>query len=125
MQAYEWHQAEISAIALTKNGSLIASADVRKNVYVTEVSTGNRLIDGQWTYHKTKITSMAWSPDGTKLASGSVDSNINVFDIDKPVQRVAVDGAHYGAITDITFIFNNVISSTSSDGTIALSEIWF
>eukprot|EP01054_Gregarina_sp_Poly1_P010125 Gregarina_sp_Poly_1__10124@NODE_68_length_16344_cov_127_756773_g58_i0_p2_GENE_NODE_68_length_16344_cov_127_756773_g58_i0NODE_68_length_16344_cov_127_756773_g58_i0_p2_ORF_typecomplete_len900_score153_66WD40/PF00400_32/0_015WD40/PF00400_32/1_5e02WD40/PF00400_32/0_016WD40/PF00400_32/0_86WD40/PF00400_32/31WD40/PF00400_32/2_6e03WD40/PF00400_32/5_1e02WD40/PF00400_32/0_02WD40/PF00400_32/0_00064WD40/PF00400_32/3_1e02ANAPC4_WD40/PF12894_7/0_53ANAPC4_WD40/PF12894_7/1_2e02ANAPC4_WD40/PF12894_7/8_1e02ANAPC4 len=118
----ETHIKEISAVALNHNGSLLASADLKREIKVFEIESRKALIESQWNYHSTKVSGLDWSPDGTKLVSASTNE-VFIWDIDKPFESISVKDAQTGNIQFVRFIFNNIVVSAGSDGVMKVYEV--
>ena len=75
----EGHSEKVWSVALSPNGSKIASGGVDNTVRVWEAATGKRVLDGPLEGHNGTVWSVAWSPDGSKIASGSRDNTVRVW----------------------------------------------
>jgi WD40 repeat protein len=91
---------EISAVAFSPNGKILACSDQRATIKLFEVATGEELrtLEG----HTQDVESLAFSPDGHMLASGSYDRSIRLWDI--PSGRLLRSiTAHTNAVTTLAF----------------------
>jgi polar amino acid transport system permease protein len=99
------------AVALSDDGSLVASAD-EDTVQVWDVQSGEllRAIEGYWrdekedTWigHQEPVTSLAFSPDGQLVASGSADTTIVIWDIESGESQTKSEG-HWATVTTMVF----------------------
>ncbi|KAJ1965321.1 WD40 repeat-like protein [Dipsacomyces acuminosporus] len=87
---------DVTALAFSPNGELLASGDSAGKIHVVKAATGD-LVTSRWGSHTARIYSIAWSPDGMHAASGSLDSHVIVWSIEKPLKRTVVSaGADSG-----------------------------
>eukprot|EP01056_Protomagalhaensia_sp_Gyna25_P001924 Protomagalhaensia_sp_Gyna_25__1923@NODE_201_length_4440_cov_35_914338_g155_i0_p1_GENE_NODE_201_length_4440_cov_35_914338_g155_i0NODE_201_length_4440_cov_35_914338_g155_i0_p1_ORF_typecomplete_len537_score76_15ANAPC4_WD40/PF12894_7/6_6e02ANAPC4_WD40/PF12894_7/30ANAPC4_WD40/PF12894_7/0_34ANAPC4_WD40/PF12894_7/1_4e03ANAPC4_WD40/PF12894_7/6_6e05ANAPC4_WD40/PF12894_7/3_9e05ANAPC4_WD40/PF12894_7/1_2e02WD40/PF00400_32/4_6e02WD40/PF00400_32/2e03WD40/PF00400_32/0_01WD40/PF00400_32/0_00031WD40/PF00400_32/4 len=116
------HSREISSVSLNKDGSLLASADLSREIRVTEIENQKELISSHWNYHSTRVSGLDWSPDGSKLVSASTNE-VYIWDVDKPYSSVLVKDAQTGNVQFVRFIFNNTILVAGSDGVMKVYEV--
>ncbi|CAG8683644.1 6320_t:CDS:10 [Funneliformis caledonium] len=104
----------ISALAFSPDGTLLAVGDAQGKIHVYDTNSYEVKIS-QWVFHTAKVNCIAWSPDGLHAASGSLDTYIYVWSIEKPMKNIAIKGAHQVAVTGVTFLDNETISSVGHD----------
>ncbi|KAG9306599.1 hypothetical protein G9A89_004796 [Geosiphon pyriformis] len=107
----------ITTLAYSPDGTLLAAGDSLGKIYVYDSKSGEVKIS-TWVNHAARIYSFAWSHDGLHAASGSLDTNIYVWSVEKPTKNIAIKGAHQVAVTGVTFLNNNTISSVGQDATL-------
>jgi hypothetical protein len=77
------HDREVLSLALSVDGSLLASADGTGSIRVWDVNKGESI--GSLTGHSAGVSSLSFSPDGSLLASGS--SDLRVWDVQRLEQE--------------------------------------
>jgi WD40 repeat protein len=74
------HQAEVSAVAFTPDGKLLASGSKDKTIKVWDVGSGK--LRHTLTGHARSVDCVAFSLDGKMLASGAEDKKIKLWSVD-------------------------------------------
>ena len=74
----EGHTGEVTALAFSRDGKILASGGRDSAVRFWDVATGNRL--REITEMGAPITSVAFSPDGETVAVGRIDEVVRIFD---------------------------------------------
>ncbi len=100
----------VFAVALSPDGTKLASGGADRAIRVFEVATGKELLSIE--DHADWVMDVAWSPDGTKLASASRDKTAKVFDL-KTGDSLVTFNAHAQPVFGVGFSpdGNQVISS--------------
>lgn len=100
----------VFAVALSPDGTKLASAGADRAIRVFEVPSGKELLAIE--DHADWVMDVAWSPDGTKLASASRDKTAKVFDL-KTGDSLVTFNAHAQPVFGVGFSpdGNQVISS--------------
>ena len=100
----------VFAIALSPDGTKLASGGADRAIRVFEVPSGKELLAIE--DHADWVMDVAWSPDGTKLASASRDKTAKVFDL-KTGDSLVTFNAHAQPVFGVGFSpdGNQVISS--------------
>ncbi len=120
IQAYP----RISDIAISLDGSMVASADYTKSehtISIWDTTTGEhkRTLPG----HAGRINTLAFSPDGELLASGSDDNTVRVLHPVAGLSLLTLSG-HTEPITTLAFgPYGRKLASGSVDATIRLWNI--
>lgn len=78
--AYSGHKGQVTSVAYSPNGRILASGSWDETVRLWEVATGYELAIYQWNVGK--ILSLAFSPDNSRLAAGSDRGLITLWDLD-------------------------------------------
>ena len=100
----------VFAIALSPDGTKLASAGADRAIRVFEIATGKEVLAIE--DHADWVMDVAWSPDGSKLASASRDKTAKVFDI-KTGDSLVTFNAHAQPVFGVGFSpdGNQVITS--------------
>lgn len=123
------HLKPIHCLALSNNGTQLASADER-DVCVWNLSTeaggeyGAPVIGrGKWCFHVQRITSLSWSTDDRILASGGADDSIYLWSVAHKMTRIHYSYAHRGGIVSLHFLPQNKLLSTGVDSVVNLWDV--
>lgn len=116
------HQGDISALAFSPDGRLLASGAQDENaIRIWEVATRRevRRLNG----HTGWIRSLAFAPDGRLLASGSTDQTIILWDVSSGQPLRTLEG-HTDFLGNIAFSPDGSrLASASRDGTVRLWDV--
>ncbi|KAF8712430.1 hypothetical protein AX14_013105 [Amanita brunnescens Koide BX004] len=96
------HDAEVSSIALSPDGSKIISGSEDKTIRVWDAGTGVEILPAL-RGHDDAIFSVAISPDGSKIISGSEDMTIRVWDASTGIEMLPLLRGHDESITSVAF----------------------
>jgi len=116
----EGHRGPLTVIEYSNNGSLIATADKNREIFVWDASTKAQKISG-WVFHTARINSLSWAPSDSHLASGGLDQNVFIWNIATPSSRIQIKNAHYGGVNSVFWIDTNTVGSSGQDCT---SKAW-
>ena len=108
---------DISSLAFSPDGHLLATASAERAVSVWSVATGTlfRAFEG----HTGAVTAVAFSPDGRMLAAGSNEQTIKLWDVQKGTLVRTLLG-HSTAIASLAFSADGrTLASGTSDVTLA------
>ena len=112
------HTDEITALAITPNGTRAISASLDRTLMVWDLSSGTLLatLDGP----KKRVTTVAITPDGRRAILSSRGHTVSVWDLH--TGRVSYLRGHTAEVTAIaTTVDSNCAISASSDGTL---KVW-
>ncbi|KAB5592203.1 Actin-interacting protein 1 [Ceratobasidium theobromae] len=109
------NKGEITAIAFSPDGVLVAVADSAGKIYVYDVAQRQETISS-WVFHSGRVYSLAWMADGKYCASGSLDTHIYVYSVDTPRKNLAIKNAHANGVTGVAWVEEGVLVSSGADG---------
>ncbi|KAI0851347.1 WD40 repeat-like protein [Daldinia vernicosa] len=113
--------AQISTLAFSKDGSLLAAGNTAGKIYAYRTS-GLELATDRWSAHTGRVTSIAWNEAGTHAASGALDTNVFVWSLAKPGSRVKALNAHKDGVNGVAWVHGGTkVASTGGDAAI---KIW-
>lgn len=107
--------APITAVAFSREGTLIAAGDSSGKIFVYKLEGGSgsppELVTNRWSSaHTAKITSIAWNEAGTHAVSGSLDTNIFVWSLKDPGARVKATNAHKEGVNGVAWLGEKIVS---------------
>jgi len=106
----------LSALALSPDGSILASAGWNHAITLRDVATGNQI--RTWQAHVDGIWSIAFSPDGKLIASAGSEGLVKVWDV-QTGRPIDVLTGHEGMVQCVAFHpSGKLLASGSADGTI-------
>jgi WD40 repeat protein/transcriptional regulator with XRE-family HTH domain len=79
LQVLAGHQAEVTAVAFSRDGARIASADSVGSAFVWDVTTGASLVELRG--HTDAIEGLTFSPDGQWLVTSGNDATMKFWDV--------------------------------------------
>uniref|UniRef100_A0A7S1MLU9 Guanine nucleotide-binding protein subunit beta-like protein n=1 Tax=Neobodo designis TaxID=312471 RepID=A0A7S1MLU9_NEODS len=109
------HRSDISAIAISADGSRIATGDTTQIIAVWNAATGEA-VHTELGFHRSRINCLSFAPASTNLlASGGNDNAIIVWNLEgKTHHKVA--NAHNGPVTALVFMPDGTLASGGHDG---------
>jgi WD40 repeat protein len=127
VQVFAEHSLPVSAVAVSPDGKLVASAAGRTvadapdegEIFLWEASTGR--VVHQLLGHRKRPVALAFSPDGLRLASAGGDREIKLWDVASGQEVLALRG-HQDDVTSLSFSADGrLLASGSMDRTM---RIW-
>ncbi|XP_053993652.1 uncharacterized protein LOC128884349 [Hylaeus volcanicus] len=115
---YNHIQTEIECIALNASGTLLAVANDKHVISVTDTQLGKQIISTEWAAHKNKITCMSWHPTLYVLATGSLDCFIGVWNVKQPKSQNIFSVPESGGIMGVSVIDETSILVAGKAGTV-------
>jgi WD40 repeat protein/serine/threonine protein kinase len=114
------HDADIKALAVSRDGRWIASGSDDGSVRMWTASTGQAVATLRG--HDAAVLAVAFSPDSTRLISGGNDGVVRLWDVATHEPILVLQG-HQGAVTSVAFTPDGTrILSGSADGTVRVWE---
>ena len=112
-------QGNLTAVAVSPDGELLASGVANGTVYVNDFATG-RLV-ARLVGHSLAVRAAAFSADGTRFATASTDGTARLWDV-RAAREIRVFHGHEAPVEEV-FITPDArrIVTTSRDGTV---RIW-
>ena len=80
LETFQGHTDDVTSLAFSPDGSILASGSRDDTIHVWYVNTGELLETFQ--RHSDDVTSVVFSPDGRTLASGSEDDTIRLWNVE-------------------------------------------
>jgi WD40 repeat protein/tetratricopeptide (TPR) repeat protein len=111
------HTDEITDVAISKDGSYLASSSKDTTVFVWKADGTDMLS----LPHPTEVNCVEFSPDGTQIATGSSDGHIRLWDLDGNLIN-KFEGRHDEGVALITFSPDG--EKIISGGADALIKVW-
>ncbi|KAI1327255.1 WD40 repeat-like protein [Xylariaceae sp. FL0255] len=112
---------DVTAIAFSRDGSLLAVGNTGGKIYVYKTSDLS-LVTDRWSAHNGKVTSIAWNEAGTHAVSGSLDTNLYVWSLQDPEARNSkVLNAHKDGINGVAWVAADKVASAGGDAAV---KIW-
>jgi WD40 repeat protein/serine/threonine protein kinase len=112
------HTRAVGGVAVSPDGTLIASASFDNTVKIWDAVTGKELrtLNG----HAAAVIRVAFSPDGLHVASASADKTLKVWEVDSGKELVTLRG-HAGAVISVAYSPDGRrLASTSGE----LVKVW-
>jgi WD40 repeat protein len=117
------HQARVNSVALSKNGTTLASAGDDKTILLWNLN--NPTIEPiELKGNHRKNNSVVFSPDGATLASISDANKLLLWDYENPAATPKVLDSYQGKINSMAFSpLGSRLASAGSDGTVWLWDL--
>ncbi|KAJ2351032.1 WD40 repeat-like protein [Coemansia sp. RSA 2618] len=113
------HTREITALAFSRDGALLASGDTAGKIIVTRVADGET-VTTRWGAHTARVYGIGWSADGDRAVSASLDGHVIVWSVSAPQHKTVIRNAHLGGAVTACFVDAKTVASTGADGAVKL-----
>lgn len=114
---------DVTAIAFSPDGKLIAIAREDRRIQIVEASSGNTIATLMG--HRETVTTLAFDPKRPRLASGSEDRSVRIWDVSERGfgRELRSIDAHGGPVRTIAFDApGRWIATGSDDGTVRVFD---
>lgn len=125
VKVVEGHRGEVTSVAYSPDGTLLAAGDTAREVMVWRTGGGdwNAEVQGLWQFHTARVTCLAWSPSGAYLASGGLDENVFVWSTATPRRRVQYTFANKDGVEGLAWLSDGVLASAGGDHCVATWDV--
>ena len=122
LREFRGHEGDLTAIAFSPDGELLATGSQDNTVKIWSVSDGQRPLI-TLTGHSEQITAVAFSPDGSRLATASTDKTARIWSIvsDGLREFPSLIGAS-GALYDVAYSHDGAQMATVGENSTV--QIW-
>ncbi len=115
--------AQITALAFSPNGTLLAVGNSSGKIVVYDTSSWDVKTD-RWSAHTARVTCIAWNAEGTHAVSGGLDTNVFVWSLKAPGKRVKAPNAHKDGVNGVAWVDSGKkVASTGGDASVKLWDV--
>jgi WD40 repeat protein len=118
---FQAHPGEVTGLAYSPDGKLLATAGHDHTVKLWDAQTG--LERGTLEAHGSAVTTIAFSPDGKRLASGSADKTVKLWDLATGQEVLSLKG-HARWVTSVSFSPDGRRLASGTDLGEGLVRVW-
>jgi serine/threonine protein kinase len=116
---YTAHEARVSAVAWSPDGTRIASASDDQRVLLCDAQKGKTQL--AYLGHSGPVLTLTWSPDGQYIASGSTDNTVQIWDATTG-KTISTFTGHTAQVNAVSWSHKgSKIASGSDDHTV---QVW-
>ncbi|KAL3605281.1 hypothetical protein FPOAC2_00224 [Fusarium poae] len=118
LQTFEGHGKEVTGVAFSPDGRMLASSshDKKVRIWSTETWSIRHALDK----HNSAIKSIAFSPDSKSLVSTSSDGNMYVWDAEEGIFRQPLERQSGSVSSSVFSPDGNKLATASRDGNLLL-----
>ncbi|KAJ2487575.1 WD40 repeat-like protein [Coemansia sp. RSA 2320] len=113
---------EITRMAFSPCGQLLAIGDAGGKIAVVQTSTG-KTVTTRWCAHTARIYGLAWTKDSQHVASCSLDGHVIVWSVESPLRKIVIKNAHLGGSSSAAFVDKHTVVSTGADGGVKVWQV--
>ena len=110
------HDGAIRAVAISPDGTRIATAGADGTARVWDAGKGTRV--SEYTGHTGEVRSIAFSPDGTSIATGGADATVQLWDPATGAGTRTLNDGSLGVVRSLRFLADGTrLATARTDGT--------
>ncbi|WWC68604.1 uncharacterized protein I206_102534 [Kwoniella pini CBS 10737] len=113
---FEDNKGDVLSLAFTSDGKFLASGDSAGRVILINVEKKEVNVSSRWTFHTGRIVDLAWSKSTKRLASVGLDESIYIWNRESVGKNIAIKNAHPGGVTGVSWLGDDKIITSGSDG---------
>jgi WD40 repeat protein len=94
---------EVSVVKVSHSGTIVASGDTTKNIYLWDSST-KEIVNNRFVFHSAKVFDIAWSNDDLALVSSSLDCSVILWNVPEKSRTKVLSDVDIDAVLAVSFV---------------------